>query len=732
MTIFALSPLVVLAVTAPVDPTNVAVPSFRNHVIPALTKAGCNQGACHGAAAGKNGFRLSLRGYDAELDYVRVTREAGARRINLFEPAQSLLLLKPTLAVTHTGGKQLDTQSPEYALVARWIAAGAPPPRSDDPRIAGIEVSPRAQNGKVGAEMQLAVRARFSDGRVEDVTRWAKFTSADESVAKVSPGGLVKIEGNGETAINIGYLSQVASARVLAPYATDIDPRRFAAAARHNFIDDHVLRKLRRLGIPPASQCRDEEFVRRAYLDAAGILPTRPETEAFLADARPDKRARLVDALLERSEFVDYWAYKWSDLLLVASHKLPKENVRAFYRWIRARVAANTRWDRFVRELVTSTGKATENGAVNYFLIHRNPLDLSENFGIAFMGLALNCARCHNHPLEKWTQNDYYGFANLFARVAHKSAQAGSAEDVYATDEGEVLHPRTGAPMPPRPLDGRPMALADSRDRRVVLAAWLTSPKNPLFARTVVNRVWASFFGRGLVHPADDMRSTNPASNEELMAAVTEDFVAHGFDVKRLVRVIMSSASYQRSSEPTPANAMDDRYLSHYLPRRLPAEVLLDAIAQVTGVPERFTGYPARRRAMQLPDTNVDSRFMTVFGRPQRLITSVAERQQDPTLSQALHVINGETLNGKLSSKDGRIEALHGSGKTLDAILEELYLCAYSRRPNAEERLRAQAAAAEVSGAAASLSGAPDAARRQAIEDLAWAMLTSKEFFFNR
>jgi hypothetical protein len=701
--------------------------SFRNHVIPVLTKMGCNSGACHGSAAGKNGFGLTLRGYDPAADYDAIARHAGGRRINRLEPAKSLLLLKPTEVVPHMGGKRFAPDSPAYAVISRWIASGLPGPSAADAKLIDLEVKPRDRTLSVGASEQIAVVARYSDGAAEDVTRWARFSSADETVASVNDLGLMTVKGPGETAVSVSFLTGVASTRVRSPFPAQIVPAVFAKAARHNRFDDLVLAKLQQMNIAPAPLAGDAAFIRRAFLDAAGILPTRTEVEEFLADAKPDKRERLVARLLERPEFVDYWTYKWSDLLLVSSRVLGQNGVRSFYQWIRQAVAANTPWDRFVYQLTTASGRTDENGATNYFVIHRSPVELSENYTQAFLGLTMTCARCHNHPMEKWTQNDYYGFANLFARVTMKEdanfGAKGDTATVVSTAEGEIFHPRSGGAMPPRPLDGIPMASHSRQDRRVYLARWLTNPDNRQFARTLVNRVWGHFFGRGLVHPIDDLRFSNPASNEPLLAALSAECVAQGFDVKALIRTIMTSAAYQRASDTTPDNARDDRFYSHYLPRRLPAEVILDAFSQVSGVPEEFKGYPKGTRALQLPDTRVDSYFLTVFGRPERVVTSVAERMQDPTLPQALHTINGETLNKKLMADDGLIARMVADGRSNGEFVDHLYLSALSRRPTEQERATLVAALGDELALDA-------ASRRRQLEDLAWAVLTSTEFLF--
>jgi len=711
----------------PEAPKAAAAVSFSNHVVPVLTKMGCNSGACHGAAAGKNGFSLTLRGYDPAADYDAITRQAGGRRVNLIEPAKSLLLLKPTEVVPHVGGRKFEPGTPAYEVLSRWLATGAPGPAAGDATLTALDVTPRDSTLDAGAVAPLKVTARFSNGTSEDVTAWAKFASADETVAHVDEQGQITVKGAGETAVSVSFLSGVAMTRVRSPFPVAVDAAVYTSAARYNVIDDHVLAKLRQMRIAPSPIAPDHVFIRRAYLDAAGILPSRQDVEAFVHDRSPDKRAKLVDRLLARDEFVDYWTYKWSDVLLVSSRSLGRNNMRAFSAWIRGHVQRNTPWDKFVVELTTATGRTSENGAANYFLIHRSPVELAENYTQAFLGLTLTCARCHNHPMEKWTQTDYYGFANLFSRVTMKEdgigGVKGDAATIISTSDGEILHPRMGVAMAPRPLDGVPMASHDRTDRRAYLAAWLTSPDNRQFARTIVNRVWANYFGRGLVHPVDDLRFTNPATNEPLLDAVTDAFVKGGFDVRALMRLIMTSAAYQRSAEPVEGNVRDDRFYSRYLTRRLPAEVILDAFSQVTGVPEDFGGYPRGTRAMQLPDTRVNSYFLTVFGRPERVVTSVAERMQDPTLPQALHTINGDTLNQKILDERGLVARMAAEGRTNAEVLDELYLSALSRPPGERERAAILAALERTPGAD------PDA-RRRGLEDLAWAVLTSTEFLF--
>ena len=704
--------------------------TFRNHVMPVLTRVGCNSGPCHGALAGKSGFKLTLRGYDPDADYLTLTRQATARRVNPVEPARSLMLLKPTLAVSHGGGKRFTIDSPEYRVLSQWIASGTPPPTDSDPVMTRLEVFPPTARLKAGDEQPMIVRARFSDGHAEDVTRWARFTTNEGSVATVADDGVVKVQGTGEAAISAWYLSRLVTARIASPYPTRIDPAVYARAPRTNFIDEAILRKLQELNIEPSPLSSDSEFIRRVFLDAAGILPEPDEVRAFLADTRPDKRARLIDGLIERPEFVDYWAYKWSDLLLVSSRTLQSNAMWAYYNWIRASVAANKPWDQMAREILTASGNALANGAANYYVLHKNPIDVTENVAVTFMGFSITCARCHNHPLERWTQKDYYQMANLFARVGIKNGSERGDIIVYPAGTGDINHPRLNAPLPPRPLDGQPLALDAAQDRRQYFADWLVAPENPFFARALVNRVWKNFMGRGLVEAVDDIRDANPPSNPELLAALTRDFVEHRFDVKQLARTIMNSSTYQLTSKPTASNAGDLKYHSHYMARRLPAEVMLDAIGQVTGVREEFPGYPGRR-ALQLPDASVDSYFLTTFGRPPRVTAADSERQQEPSMTQALHVINGDTINRKLRASDGLIQGLFASDADNKTAIERLYLAALSRSPTDEE-LRTLTRAMDE--ALARDQANPDSAagpRRRVLEDLAWAILTGTEFLFN-
>ena len=704
--------------------------SFRNHVEPVLTKAGCNQGACHGAAAGKNGFRLSLRGYAPEVDHLVLTRQALGRRIVPTAPAESLLLLKGTAAIEHGGGVRFRPESLEYRVIAEWIAAGSPAPSPSDSQVTSLRVYPDSVRLKAGSIQPFLVQAVFSNGRIEDVTRWAKYASTDETVAKVDDRGVVKVEGHGEASMTVWYSSQVARATVTSPYESAIDPKVFRDAPRFNPIDEKNLAKLESLAIPPSGAADDAAFIRRATLDATGTLPTPDQVRAYLVDSDPEKRVKLVDRLLSSSEFVDYWAYKWSDLFLVSSNRLPSPAMWSFYRFVRQSVEQNEPWDKLSRSIITAKGSTLSNGAANYFALHRDPVDITESSSMAFLGMSLTCARCHNHPLEKWTQDQYYGMASLFARVKLKDGGSPGDVVVLPSPEGETHHPRTGKTMAPQPLDAEALPIDAAGDRRDAFADWLARPDNPYFTRSVVNRVWRNFFGRGLIDPEDDLRATNPASDEPLMEWLTSDFLARKFDVKHLIRTIMTSAVYARSSLPVPGNADDAKFLSHYPVKRLPAEVILDAVSQVTGVPSKFNGYPAGWRSLQLPDSKVDSGFLSSFGRPDRLNTCSCERSSEPSMTQALHLANGETVNEKLRAENGIVAKILASKASDDQVIDDLFVSALSRGPTDAERERlVKILADSVAGLTEPKQQAE--ARRQAIEDLYWATLTGNEFLFN-
>ncbi len=513
------------------------------------------------------------------------------------------------------------------------------------------------------------------------------------------------------------------------PFRQVTDPSPYLEAPRHGSIDNLVLGKLQELGLLPPAAAGDSHFVRRAYLDAIGLLPSVKETKSFTADTSPDKREKLIDSLLARSDFVDFWAYKWSDLLLVSSSRLSPPATRAFYNWIRGAVAENRPWDQLVRQLVTALGSNLENGAANYYVLHDEATKVAENVTLTFMGLAIACARCHDHPLDRWTQDDYYSLSNYFSRVGRKSGDAGQTI-LFRASTGDVTHPRLGAPLPPRPLGARMAASASGRDRRQGFAEWLTSGENPYFARSMVNRIWYHFMGRGLVDPVDDLRDTNPASNEALLKMLAADFVRAHFDVKELIRIIMNSAAYQSSSRGRQEDLPDKKYYSRFVLRRLPAEVILDIISQVTGTSTEFPGYPPNTRSLQLPDSQVRSYFLSVFGRPKRTINSDAERVKDVTVSQALHLINSEALHRKLRNPKGALARLLKRGLPDRKIVSEIFWMALSRGPEDEELDRILTA---ITRAQEGVRVHPDSTRlrREILEDFFTGVLMSKEFLFN-
>ena len=710
--------------------------SFRNHVEPVLAKQGCSSGACHGALAGKGGFRLSLRGYDPDRDFLNIARQQQGRRIEPAQPAASLLLTKPTMSVPHKGGLRIEPGSLNYRVVAEWIAAGATAPGPEDERLERLEILPEQVTLAANAAQPLLVRAHYAGGRVEDVTHWAKFTSANEAVVTVDEQGVARIVGPGEGAVTAWFSSQIVIARITVPWTHQLPPVDFSAADRRNFIDDLTLKQLKRLNLQPAERCTDSVFLRRAFLDTIGTLPTAAEVRDFLADQSVDKRDRVIDQLLHRTEFVDYWTCLWSDLLLISSTELSPEAVRAYYDWTRTQVAENVPWDQFATRLVTAAGSSLQNGATNFYALHDAPEDMAENVSQAFLGLSIGCARCHNHPLEKWTNDQYYAFSNLFSRVRAKSGGIGSdTERILVTvSSGELIQPRTGKAQLPAPLDAAPIPFNRPGDRRGYLATWLTSPSNALFARSITNRVWKNFFGTGLVEAVDDMRTSNPASNEELLAEAAAALVDGGFDLKALMRTILQSETWQRSSTPGPGNLGDRRHYSRYCPRRLMAEVLLDAVSQVTDVPSEFTQlkspggevrqtdrYPRGTRAIQLSDAAVDSYFLQTFGRHQRRITCACERSDEPSMVQVLHLSNGDTINAKLGATDNRLTRWLLSSTDDSALLDEVFLTCLSRFPRPVESETFLTLLAET----------PPEQRREVLEDMVWSIISSREVLFN-
>jgi hypothetical protein len=709
------------AVPVTVRQTKAELPvDFAREIVPMLTKLGCNQGACHGSQHGKNGFRLSLLGFDPAFDYTQIVQSAEGRRVVLSDPERSILLLKPSLTMEHGGGERFHVNSPQYDLLKRWLEDGAPAPAANTPTATGLEVWPAKRVMVPGEQQQISVRAAWSDGRSEDVTASARYDALSDAIASVTPGGLITARGRGETHIMIRFNGQASVVQVTLPYHPG---HANTEVAKFNFIDDKLNAKWQDLGLAPSPLCSDEEFFRRIHLDAIGTLPTPEEIKAFLADQRADKRRQAIDRVLERPEFIDFWALKWGDLLRINRDQLNEKGMWSFYNWIRAALRANMPVDEFVRDIITAEGSTYTEGPANFYRTANNAADWAETTSQLFLGVRMQCAKCHHHPFEKWSQDDYYGMAAFFVRLGTKGSQEfgifGRETVVYLRSTGEQTNPRQGGVVKPHPLDGP--VVDDPFDRRRQLAQWLTAPSNPFFARNIVNRFWGYYMGRGLVEPLDDLRATNPASNPELLDALAKDFVAHHFDLKQLMRTIMDSRAYQLSSSVTPGNEADTSnvYFARYTVKRLTAEQLADAIDFATGTREKYQGLPLGTRAVQLPDTSVRSFMLDVFGRPPRQITCECERKVQPNIAQALHLLNGDDLNKKLANSSGRIEKLLKDKTPLPAVVENLYLATVSRPPRPDEASEAETWIAKA------------ATPKEGVQDLLWVLLNSREFLFN-
>jgi hypothetical protein len=687
--------------------------SFRRDVIPAFSQAGCNMGACHGTPTGKNGFRLSLRGYLPDQDYLTLSREAGGRRINPFAAQTSLILLKPLGELPHEGGLRLDRRTKAYEFLHDWIAEGA----KDDPAAPAavrLELLPgsRVLNAPARTQQTIAL-VHSADGSDRDVTPICYYSASNPEIAEVDADGFVTFKTRGEVAVIAHYLDLVATIRLT--HLVDVPGFRLAEVPQDHPIDRAVFAKLNQMRISPSDPCTDEEFLRRAYLDTIGVLPSPEEVRAFLADGSTDRRDRIIDGLLARPEFLDFWTLKLADILRSNGRLIQAKGTQVFTRWMRTSLQQNMPMDQFVRQLLTAEGSAFKSPAANYYRISRDPESSVEATAQLFLGVRIQCAKCHNHPFERWTQDDYYGFAAFFARVRQKKGDLPDEEVIYSARDGEVRQPRTGQVMTPKALGGPSYAQGD---RRAQLAAWLTGPDNPFFAKSLVNRVWYHLMGRGIVEPVDDFRDSNPASNDVLLDGLAASFVRTGFDLRGLIRSILVSRTYQLSARTNELNAEDGLYFSHAYTKLLPAEVLLDAISTVTGTVTPFEGLPRGSRATQIADGKLEDPFLKTFGRPARELACECERESDSNLSQALQLIGGATVNGKLRDEGGRMAALARSGKTPEEITRDLYLRALAREPNSTE----------LAAAVAHLVTAAD--RRQAVEDLGWVLINSKEFLF--
>jgi len=695
-------------------------------VVPILTKFGCNAGACHGKSRGQNGFQLSLLGFYPEFDYEALTREGRGRRIFPAAPEESLLLKKAAGLMPHGGGRRLPPDGPEYALLLRWINAGMPRSTEADAKLVNLTVAPAQRSMAQNEQQQLLVTAHFSDGTQRDVTHAAQFQSSESVLVSIDERGLAKAGPlPGQAALMARYLDKIAIAEILLPLPGKVSHDIYAALPRKNFLDELVWQKLEQLGVTPSQPCSDTVFLRRAYTDLIGRVPRPDEVRAFVADSRPEKRDQLIDDLLQRPEYADYWANKWTDLLLPNPFHVGMKATFNYHNWIRTVFQENRPYDQFVRELLTSSGSTWRNGAVTFYRDRRTPEELTTVVSQLFLGIRLECAKCHHHPFEKWGQEDFYGLAAYFARIGRKGTGisapiSGGEEMFFASPTGpEVKHPLTGQALEPRPLFGATPVLDPQGDRRAALVDWMTSPENPYFTQVIVNRVWADLMGRGIVEPVDDLRATNPPSNGPLLSALAEDFRKQKFDLKKLLRTIATSYVYGLDSLPNERNLRDTRNYSRHYRHRLRGELLLDSVSQITGINEDFAAMPPQSRAVELWTRRVDSLFLDTFGRPDPNVDPPCERAGDTTASQALHLMNAPNLHRKVTSDQGRAAELARSSRTPREIVEELYLLIYARFPTAEESTAAQA-----------LFAAPGADRRLLVEDLMWALLNTPEFVF--
>ncbi len=712
--------------------------SFQNDVMAVLSKAGCNLGTCHGNKNGKGGFRLSLRGQSPSEDFVALTHDYSARRVNPLRPEQSLILLKPTLDVPHQGGKRFEVGSQEYEILKTWIAAGLPADPADVPRLTDLIVTPQEQILFDPADrVEIHAEAVFSDGSRRDVASLAVYEPAHPFVA-AEPDGTIVRQGHGETTVTVRFLDRQVPVRLaFLPSRPGFEWKEISPANR---IDEFIFAKLQKLRINPSPVCNDTVFLRRAYLDLTGRIPTAAEAQTFLADQNDDKRSRLIDDLLKRPDFADFWALKWSDLLRNEEKTLDRKGVQNFHAWIRNSIAQGKPLDEFARELIAARGSTYKNPPANYYRAMRDPLTRAETTAQLFLGVRLQCAKCHNHPFDRWTQADYYGWSNLFARVDYKilenkrrdkndKHEFAGEQIVFIAKAGEVKNPQTDKPAPPQFLGAQTLADDGESDRLLELSEWLTSSDNGRFARMQVNRIWYHLMGRGLVDPIDDFRATNPPSHPELLDWLAEDFVKHGFELRHTIRLIMQSKTYGLASEPTAENREDLNY-SHALIRRLTAEQVLDSLSRAAGTPVAFNGYPKDIRAAQITGVeavrardekpSLGDQFLKLFGKPPRLQSCECERSEETTLNQAFQMVSGPLINKLLTEPENKLSKLLAEADSPAEWVEDLYWSALSRAPtDREKKLAVQ-----------NMNQAKD--KREALEDLAWALLNSHEFMLRR
>jgi len=699
--------------------------TFELDVVPILTAAGCNAGACHGKQRGQNGFQLSLLGFDPVFDFDAIVQQSRGRRVFPAAPDQSLLLQKASQAVPHGGGMRLNPSDPQYATIRDWIRRGMPRSGPQDPLLTGITLDPPAHFMEAGEQQPLRVTATYSDGSQRDVTRDTAFQSNEPALVSIDKQGLVRAgELAGEATIMARYMNHIATWSTAIPLAGQVDPAEYDSLPRHNFIDELVWNKLRQLRITPSPGCSDAKFLRRAHLDIIGRLPTADETRTFLADQGTGKRARLIDQLLERPEYADFWANKWADLLRPNPYRVGIKATLSLDTWLRDVFRQNWPYDQFVRELVTAQGSTWRNGAVTVVRDRREPDEIATLVSQLFLGIRLECAKCHHHPFEVWGQDDFYGLASYFARIGRKGTGlsppiSGGEEIIFTANSGTATHPLTGAAVAPKPLLGQARDIGPQDDPRAVLVEWMIADEHGYFAKVAANRVWAELMGRGIVDPVDDLRATNPPSNAPLLDALASNLRDARYDLKHLIRTVANSHTYQLDSLPGPRNTADTRNFSRHYRQRLRAEVLLDAVCDVTGVTESFGAMPPDSRATQLWTHRIDSLFLDAFGRPDPNQDPPCERTLDSTVAQTLHLMNSPRLHEKVVSDAGRAAQWAQSELQPAQIVEQLYLMLYSRFPTADELT-----------ATVPLFGSTLAERRQTTEDLMWALLNSPEFLF--
>jgi hypothetical protein len=704
--------------------------NFPNQIVPIFTKGGCNGGGCHGKSGGQNGFRLSLLGFEPQEDYEHLVKEARGRRLFPASPQHSLLLLKGAATLPHGGGKRLDPESDDYKLLVRWISQGMPYGKTNDPVVERIAVHPQQRTMPLGSEQQLVVYAHYSDGTVQDVTRGALYEPNDKDLAEASETGHIRFfDQPGDVAIMVRYQAKVGVFNATIPLGAPVD----TLPQPRNFIDEIVFQKLKAVGMPPSAVCDDATFIRRVTVDIAGRLPTPEETKAFVADPSPHKRDHVIDRLVASADYAEYFANKWSALLRnkrgEATHK---RGTYAFHAWIRDSLLENKPFDQFVREILAASGDIGTHPPVAWYRQVKDTTAQLEDTAQLFLGQRLQCAQCHHHPFEKWSQQDYYSFAAFFSQVGRKPGSQPGEEMVFnRRGLAKATNKKTKQAVAPAGLGTAPPNLTADDDPRLALVDWMTSKENKFFPRSLANRYWKHFFSRGLVDPEDDMRETNPPTNPALLEALAAQFVKSGFDLKDLVRTICRSQVYQLSALPNEYNKVDRHNFSRYFPKRLTAEVLFDAVNYVTKSEGKFDGLPAGTRAIELPDNsfNSSSYFLQVFGRPDSSTSCECERSQDASLAQSLHLLNAKDLQEKLAADKGRAAELAAGAGTDEEKIRELYYLVYAREPEAKETGAARAHIEKLSKEKKDKELL--AAKRQAYEDIIWALINTKEFLFN-